>query len=154
MKLLFVAVVVVGVVHGLYIDVGGKGTASGKFNYKGDQCKWSEKRDTGSKRSLNIQCGGSAPFSTKYVGDPHECSWYGKGNQVAYYECLVSALVKANFGKNSPSQVVCKKKKCGDVVFEKRSPHLRKLIMKTVELEEFDIESADTDGNGFDRIVY
>ena len=113
----FAVIVYVLILSSSVSGVFGKGTASGKFIYKGRQCKWQEKRETRSIRFLNIQCGGNSPFSTVYEGDPHKCKWYRNDNQVKYYECLVSALIKNNFSKNSPSQIVCDKKVCGDVSF-------------------------------------
>lgn len=131
-------------------DIIGKGTAKGKFDYNGDQCKWYEKRETRSMRSLNIQCGGRNKFSTAYEGDPHKCNWYKDGNQVAYYECLISALKRAKFDENSPSEVSCDKHNCDDVIFSKKSKLVR-LIMKATRVEEM-IETDEPDWNEFDLI--
>lgn len=152
MKILFLVVLTVVVTVVVSFDVAGKGTAKGKFQYNGNQCKWHEGRETRSIRSLNIQCGGKNKFSTKYEGDPHKCNWYKDGNQVAYYECLVSALIKANFDENSPSQISCSKKNCGDVVFKKASSRLLRLMKKTVDIEEELIEIAEPNWSEFDII--
>lgn len=130
MKVLFLAVLTLVVSIVVAFDaVGRGGTASGRFQYNGMQCKWFEGRPTNSIRSLTIQCGGRNGFSTTYQGNPHPCSWYRSGNQYAYYVSLVNALKRANFDVNSPYEITSSGH-CQEIVFRKTGIRLLRLLKK------------------------
>lgn len=135
------------------IEAGG-GSTSGKFEWNGRLCQYSELGEKGSHdRTLRVGCKGNAKkkipqLSCQYGGDPHPCHWYNQDNQGNFYRCLVNDLISKG-GDNlcSPGSISCAKK-CPDEVFVKRSNIFRELMamakiderVHTYEQESYDQE--------------